>query len=173
MYAEHLASGMLVDDSECTDADRHGQLKFNYKHPHIKDGQETEFLVRAFNRDFKINGPSVVRVVRTTLQGWQRYKHHPDLRIRRRFAWEARDLPVSLAGALWAARRWFRSNPILKPKITRVLKELYKEFGLKSRVSAPLVGRYLQFMLRREDRRLRRGWIYEPPTFYEEATNQA
>ena len=173
LYAQHMAAGTLVDDSDCADADRHGQFKFNHKHPHIKDGQETEFLLKAFNRDFEINGPSIVRVVRTTLQGWQRYKHHPDLRIRRRFAWEARDLPVSLAGVLWATRRWFRSNPILKSKITGVLRELYREFGFKSRVSAPFVGRYIQFLLHREDRRLRRGWTYEPPTFYEEATNRA
>ncbi|MCH9014178.1 MAG: hypothetical protein IH877_00655 [Gemmatimonadetes bacterium] len=173
MYAQHMSAGTLVDDSDCADADRHGQFKFNHKHPHIKDGQETEFLLKAFNRDFEINGPSIVRVVRTTLRGWQRYKHHPDLRIRRRFAWEARDLSVSLAGVLWATRRWFRSNPILKSKITGVLRELYREFGFKSRVSAPFVGRYIQFLLHREDRRLRRGWTYEPPTFYEEATNRA
>ncbi len=118
-----------------------------------------------------MNGPSIVRVIRTTLQGWRRYKSHPDPRIRKRFAWEARDLPVGLAGVLWAARRWFRSDPILKTKITRVLRELYREFGFKARVAGPLAGRYIRFQLRREARRLRRGWTYEPPTFCE-GTNQ-
>ncbi len=127
--------------------------------------------MNAFDRDFKVNGPYIVRVVRTMLQGWRRYKDHPDRRIRRRFEREARDLPVTYAAALWATRRWFRSDPILEPKITRILKNVYREFGLKSRLAVPLAGRYVHFRLRQEDKRLRQGRTYEPPTFYE-MTNQ-
>jgi radical SAM superfamily enzyme YgiQ (UPF0313 family) len=171
LYDEHLAKGTLLDQAERPEADRHGQFKFAHKHPHMTDGREGEYLLKAFDWDFRVNGPSVVRVIRTTLQGWRRYKSHPDLRIRKRFAWEARDLPVSLVGAVWAARRWFRSDPVLKKKITKVLKELYREFGIKARVAGPLAGRYVRFRLRREARRLRRGLTYEPPTFCE-TTNQ-
>ena len=170
LHAEHRARGTLLDPSECSEADAHGQFKFNFRHPHIKNGQETEFLLRAFHRDFAVNGPSVIRVARTILQGWQRYKNHPDRRIRNRYAREARSLPVTYAGALWAARNWFRSDPVLSAKISRTLTDIHHEFGLKSRLVAPLLGRYLRFTLGREDRRLRRGWTYEPPTFYE--TNQ-
>jgi hypothetical protein len=170
LHAEHRARGTLLDPSECSEADAHGQFKFNFRHPHIKNGQETEFLLRAFHRDFAVNGPSVIRVARTILQGWQRYKNHPDRRIRNRYAREARNLPVTYAGALWATRDWFRSNPVLSAKISRILTDIHHEFGLKSRLVAPLLGRYLRFTLGREDRRLRRGWTYEPPTFYE--TNQ-
>ena len=167
LYTEHVAKGTLLDCVERPHADRHGQFMFSHTHPHIRDGQERDFLLRAFNRDFRINGPSIVRVIRTTLQGWQRYKTHPDARIRKRFAWESRGLPTRLAGVLWAARRWFRSDPMLKSKTSRVLKDLYREFGLKARLSGPLAGRYIRFRLRREARRLRRGWTYEPPTFCE------
>ena len=170
LHAEHRARGTLLDSSECSEADAHGQFKFNFRHPHIKNGQETEFLLRAFHRDFAVNGPSVIRVARTILQGWQRYKNHPDQRIRNRYAREARNLPVTYARALWAARNWFRSDPVLSAKISRTLTDIHHEFGLKSRLVAPLLGRYLRFTLGREDRRLRRGWTYEPPTFYE--TNQ-
>jgi hypothetical protein len=45
------------------------------------DQQTAEFMVRAFDRDFQQNGPSTVRIVRTTLAGWQRYKNHPDPRF--------------------------------------------------------------------------------------------
>ena len=170
LHAEHRARGTLLDSSECSQADAHGQFKFNFRHPHIKNGQETEFLLRAFHRDFAVNGPSVIRVARTILQGWQRYKNHPDRRIRNRFAREASNLPVTYAGALWATRDWFRSDPVLSAKVSRILTDIHHEFGLKSRLVAPLLGRYLRFTLGREDRRLRRGWTYEPPTFYE--TNQ-
>ena len=110
---------------------------------------------------------SVIRMARTILQGWRRYKNHPDRRIRRRFAWDAEELPVTFAGALWAAKRWFRTNPELTAKISGILKDIHREFGVRSRLIAPLVGRYLRIKLSREDRRLRKGWTYEPPTFYE------
>ncbi len=169
LYEEHLEKGTLVDPEECPEADRHGQFRFSHRHPHIKDGQEAEFLRRAFERDFKVNGPSIVRVARTTLQGWRRYRNHSDSRIRARFTWEARNLAASYGGALWAARRWARADPILESKIGRILRDFYHEFGFKARAVGPLVGRYAGFMMRREERRLRRGWTYEPPTFCETA----
>ena len=55
--------------------------------------------------------------------------------------------------------------------ISEILDELHGEFGWKSRVAAPIVGRYLYYTLRREEQRLENGWTYEPPTCYE--TNQA
>ena len=171
LYAEHVAKGTLLSDAERLPADSHGQYRFNFRHPHIHDGQETEFLLRAFRRDYEINGPSICRVARTTLRGWRRYKDHADRRIRKRFAFQARNLAFGHAGAVWAARRRFRSNPKLVAKLSRTLSEFYREFGLRSRLGAPLIGRILGFTLRREERRLRDGWTYEPPTFRE--VNQA
>jgi radical SAM superfamily enzyme YgiQ (UPF0313 family) len=169
LYAEHLARGTLLPPDEYDEADIHGQFKFNYRHPHISGGQETEFLLSAFRRDFETNGPSIVRVARTMLAGWKKYKNHPDGRIRKRHARDAWTLPTVYAGALWAARRWFKAaNPALAKKIAGILREVYAEFGLKSTVLAPLIGRYILFELRREDKRLARGWTYEPLTFYEE-----
>ena len=34
------------------------------------NGEETEYLLRAFRRDFEVNGPSVTRIARTLLRGW-------------------------------------------------------------------------------------------------------
>src|SRR3989304_4267194 len=148
-------------------ADMHGQLQFNYRHPDIKDGQETEFLLRAFEREFEVNGPSVIRIVRTVLRGWRAYQHHPDARIRARFAHEAAALPMRYSGVLWAARRYYRSDPHRRRLISQVLAELHAEFGWRSRMWAPVVGQYLYRQLLREQQRLARGWTYEPPTFFE------
>lgn len=167
LHAELTQRGAMLSEDECSFADAHGQYRFNYRHPHIRNGQETEFLLQAFRRDFEANGPSVVRVVRTTLAGWRRYKNHPDARVRSRYAWETRDVAMILSGALWAARDWYRHDPALYAKISGVLQQVYQEFGLKARIAAPLVGRYVRYMLKREDERLRNGWTYEPPTFYE------
>jgi hypothetical protein len=167
LHSECLAKNMLLDQSECSQADAHGQLKFNFRHPHIPPGMETELLLKAFRTDLERNGPSMIRMARTLLRGWQRYKDHPEARIRRRLEWECRELPVMFAGALWAARRWFRGNPALSRQIGEVEQGVYREFGLRSRILAPLVGTYIHAMLVRETRRLRGGWTYEPPTFYE------
>jgi len=171
LYAEHEADSTLRSFIDVPVADTHGQLLFNYQHPHIKNGEEGKYLLRAFERDFEVNGPSVVRIVRTTLEGWKRYKNHPDPRIRARFALEATNLPVRYAGVLWAARHRYRNDAHRKDLIGGILDDLHAEFGWKSRLAAPIAGRYLYRMLRREERRLESGWTYEPPTYYE--TNQA
>jgi hypothetical protein len=167
LHEEHRAKGTLLGPEQSSEADAHGQFKFNFRHPHIRDGHENEFLLRAFHKDLSVNGPSIVRMARTVLQGWQRYKNHPSARIRRRFRSEARELSVMYAGALWAARRSFLTNHGLAEKIGRTLRDVQREFGLRSRLAAPMVGRIIRFMLAREERTLRRGQAYEPPTFYD------
>jgi hypothetical protein len=167
LHAEQRAAGGLLTEAQIALADTHGQFRFNFRHPHITGGQEHEFLLRAFRRDFEVNGPSIVRIVRTVLAGWKRYKHHVDKRVRRRFKWEARELTVSYSACLWAARRWYRHNSLMAEKISRTLKELYCERGLRARLMAPLAGRWVYMKLKREERRLDAGWTYEPPTIYE------
>ncbi len=169
LYAELQAAGTLVDRGELDYADTHGQYRFNYRHAHIKDGRESEFLLRAFRRDFEVNGPSLVRMTRTMLMGWRRYKDHPNEAIRRRFVWDCRGLATLFAGALWATRHYYRRDAAIADKVSRVLEEVCDEFGLKSRLTAPLIGRYIRWTMAREERRLRRGWTYEPPTFCETA----
>ena len=167
LFAEHEANNSLKSLADVSIADIHGQFVFNYHHPHIKDGQETEFLLRAFRRDFEVNGPSIVRIVRTVLQGWKKFKLHPNPRIRARFAHEATNLPVRYAGVLWATRRQYRDNPQYVAQINELLGELHGEFGWRSRLAAPIAGRYLYHKLQQQQKMLQAGWTYEPPTFYE------
>ena len=167
LFAELEAQGKLKSLAEVPVGDIHGQLLFNYHHPHITEGQEGELLLRAFRRDFEVNGPSVVRIVRNVLRAWKKYKHHPDARIRERFAHEAKNLPVRYAGVLWASRRWYRDEPRLAAKIDSLLRELYAEFGWRSRLAAPVAGMHLYRALQKQEAMLAGGWTYEPPTFYE------
>jgi hypothetical protein len=166
-YEKMSQKNALRSESEIEWADIHGQWQFNYHHPHIKDGQESEFLLRAFHRDFDRNGPSIVRMISTLMKGWQRYKNHPEERIRRRFADGVEKIPALYAGALWATRRWYRENSRIAGKIEELLNSIYREFGLKSRFAAPIIGRIVLHSLHREARRLQNGYICEPPTFYE------
>jgi len=167
LHAELSNLGLMKDESEYHVGDIHGQLIFNYRHPHINDEQSAEYMIRAFTRDFEVNGPSVARIVRTTLAGWKRYKNHPDPRVRRRYAWEARELATTFSAVVGAARRYYGKNPVMRAKMSAILKELAGAFGWKSRISALLGGRYVLHKVRREEKRLAAGWTYEPPTFYE------
>ena len=171
LYRELEQKGTLLATADISVPDIHGQLKFNFHPPHIKDGQETELLLRAFHRDFEVNGPSLIRIIRTNLMGWKRYRHHSDRRIRARFAHEAANLPFKYAGVLWATRQAYRHDARLVAELDSLLSELQQVCGWKSRFAAPIVGRYLLHKLQAEQQRLAAGWTYEPPTFYE--SNQA
>jgi radical SAM superfamily enzyme YgiQ (UPF0313 family) len=168
LYAEHRANGTLLSPEECPDADTHGQLRFNYRHPRIRNGEETEYLLRAFRRDFEVNGPSIARIARTLLRGWLALKEHPDPRVRERIAFDTKDLAKEYAGALWASERWFaRSNPAVAARLREIRRGIGREFGWRARLAARLIGPVVLATLWLEERRLRRGRTYEPPTFYE------
>ena len=167
LYSEFMEKGLLLNDDEIDVADIHGQFRFNYRHPHIPAGQETALLLKAFQRDFEVNGPSVIRLIPTMLRGWKRYKNHPNVRIRKRFERELKAMPVFYAAAVWAARAWFEDNLPMAKKMNDMLTSIYREFGFKSRVSAPVLGRMVLYRLRREAKRIANGVTYEPPTFYE------
>jgi len=167
LHAELTEQGLIKNEDEYHVGDIHGQLIMNYRHPHLSDAQTAEYMVRAFDADFAANGPSTMRIARTTLAGWKRYKDHPDPRIRRRFRWEGRELGTALTALVSASRRYFAHNPALRAKTSSLLAELYREFGWKARLYASLGGRWLLSRIRREEKSLAAGWTYEPPTFYE------
>jgi len=173
LHAEMDQAGILLSNRQLPDADNHGQYRFAHRHPHIPGGDETEMLLRAFRRDFEVNGPSVLRVVRTALAGWRKHRDHLEPRVRRRFASEIEGITTIFAGGLWAARKWFRGNPAVRAKMDAVLRDIHREFGPRSRIFAALFGRVMYYLLRREDRRLKAGRTYEPPTFYESNRPQA
>jgi len=166
-YEQLLKEKSILSEEECPVADIHGQYRFNYRHKHIGKGQEAEFLLRAFRRDFEINGPSLVRMIRTMLMGWKRYKRHPNPRIRSRFEWEFKRPAVYYAGAVWAMKKWYSNNGPMLETTKSLLKDLYGEFGWKKRAMASLLGRGIYFTMKREANRLANGWVYEPPTIYE------
>jgi radical SAM superfamily enzyme YgiQ (UPF0313 family) len=167
LYEAHKENGTLLSEEEMPPADAHGQYRFNYRHAHINAGQEEGYLLRAFKKDFRENGPSLARLIRTLLTGWQRYKTHPDPRLRDRYAWEAAPLRTTYAGAVWAMKQYYRDTPHLFRKMKGLLSDIYREFGWKTRLAATLTGLYAYMRLLKEEQRLAKGWRYEPTTCYE------
>ncbi len=165
LYKELAAQGRIRMDVHPGDV--HGQAVFNYHHSHIPEGMEAELILCAFRRDFEVNGPSVLRIARTTLAGWRRYKRIGDARMRDRIAWEARELATSYAPAAAAAARYLRRFPHLAAQLKALRRELVQEFGWKARLAALLGGPYIHSHLRREQRNLSDGHTLEPPTIFE------
>jgi len=166
LYKEMSEQGRLLTDMD--PADIHGQFKFNFRHAAISREDSKRFLDWAFWRDFEINGPSLYRMCQTTLLGWQRYKDHPDPRIRERFAREVKKLNSAYNAALWVMEREFKKvNRSVSERIHKLRREVEKEFPVVARLCAASLGPILLWSTRREERRLAKGRTYEPPTFVE------
>jgi radical SAM superfamily enzyme YgiQ (UPF0313 family) len=166
LYAQIKEEGRLLQDVDL--ADIHGQFKFNFEHAAISRDDSKKFLDFAFLRDFQRNGPSLARMCRTTLEGWKRYKNDPDPRIRERFEWEINRLKSGYNACLWAMERRLRkTNEAVSEQVRALRKEMEREFGSLSRIASALFGPVLLWTSRREEKRLAKGKVYEPPTIIE------
>jgi radical SAM superfamily enzyme YgiQ (UPF0313 family) len=165
LYRKHAEEGSILSEQELALADRHGQYRFSHRHNHIKDGREEEILLDAFQKDFEVNGPSLYRLIRTMLNGWQRYHDHPDKSVRDRYTWDTAPLRTAYTGAVWAMKKWYRKNDDMKHKIDALLQDLYRAYGWKTRLLSPVIGSYALACLIREEGRLKKGHVCEPSSF--------
>ena len=166
LYQEMAEQGRLLTDIDF--ADVHGQYKFNFRHSAISREDSKRFLDWAFWRDFERNGPSLYRMCQTMLQGWRRYKDHPDPRVRQRFAREVKKLSRAYNAALWVMEKEFeRVNRRVSQRIHKLRREVEKEFPFVARLTAAALGPVLLWSTRREEHRLAMGRTYEPPMFIE------
>ncbi|MFZ1130221.1 MAG: B12-binding domain-containing radical SAM protein [Terriglobales bacterium] len=166
LYQEMAEQGRLLPGID--PADIHGQFKFNFQHAAISRDDSKRFLDWAFWRDFESNGPSLYRMCGTMLKGWQRYKDHPDPRIRERFAREMKKLSSAYNAALWVMEKEFKKvNRSVSDRIHKLRREVEKEFPVVARLTAASLGPFLLWSTRREEIRLSKGQTYEPPTFIE------
>ncbi len=165
LFKEMSEQGRMLEGIDL--ADIHGQYKFNFQHAAISRDDSKRFLDWAFRRDFEENGPSLYRMCRTLLQGWQRYKDYPDARVRERFARETVKLRTAYTAALWAMEKQFRGLSESVSRDIRALRhDVVKEFG-SARIAAIVGGPLLLWTSRREEKRLQGGQTYEPPMFIE------
>ncbi|MBU9889852.1 MAG: radical SAM protein, partial [Candidatus Omnitrophica bacterium] len=167
LYWEKERDGTLLSSEERAYADSHGQYRFNFRHVGLRPGTETDFLLRAFERDLEANGPSLGRMIATLLEGYKKLRRHPAARVRRRVLREAAPLARDYAGVLWALKAYYKDRPELRLRLDGVLEGIFDEFGWASRAVAPVLGRFLLATLRKEEERLKKGWTYEPPCFFE------
>jgi hypothetical protein len=166
LHAEMTEQGRMLDGVDL--ADIHGQFKFNFQHAAITREDSKKFLDWAFWRDFERNGPSIFRICETMLQGWKRYKNHPDPRVRDRFRWEMHQLKGTYNAALWVMEKQLKTaNESVAKRIRALRKDVEREFGIPARLIRLSLGPILLWASRREERRLAAGKTYEPKMFIE------
>jgi len=75
------------------------------------------------------------------LQGWQRYKNHPDPRIRERFTRQVKKLIGAYNAALWVMEREFKKvNRGVSQQIHQLRREVEKEFPVVALLTAASLG---------------------------------
>lgn len=164
LHAQMQAEGRMLDGVDL--ADIHGQYKFTFRHPQIARDDSTWWLDRAFQRDFDVNGPSLFRMMRTTFQGWTRYREDGDARIRARFAREAAKLRHGYGAALWAMEQYLRgSNDRASDRISDLRRQIEGDLGGLTRVIDRVVGPVLLWSARRDAAAHPTGRALEPQTF--------
>ena len=166
LFRQLQAEGRMLDDVNI--ADMHGQFKFNFRHAWISRDQSKVFLDRAFQRDYDVNGPSLFRLMANMFQGWKRYRHDPDDRVRSRVAGEAVQLRAGFGAALWAMEKFLReSNREVSQRIGELREEIERELGAVSALINRAAGPVLLWSARRDARLHPAGRTLEPKTFLE------
>ncbi len=163
LFERMESEGRLLSDADL--ADIHGQYQFNFRHAAITPAESKSWLDWAFRLDFERNGPSLFRLIRTTAEGWRRYRDDLDPRVRARFEQERKEMAANYAAALWAMERYLhRSNARVSARVREVRLDLDRETGRLRRSLNRLVGPVLLWAARREARRFPHGRPAEPPT---------
>ncbi|MFH0876515.1 MAG: cobalamin-dependent protein [archaeon] len=166
LHRQYADLKKLYNEEECPIPDTHGQYRFNYRHDNIKNQDETKILTDAFMKDFIVNGPSLARMIRTRLKGYKKYKNHPETRLRQRILNESSSLSGNLSGVIWAMKKYYSKNSKMKEMLSCILNSLYSEFGIYTRIFAPIAGTYILKNIFAEENRLNNGFSIEPKTLY-------
>ncbi|MCP4154831.1 MAG: radical SAM protein [bacterium] len=69
LYNDYKQKGKLLSESEIPLEERHGQHHIWFKHPHFTPDESELYLKNAFKKDYLENGPSILRMAETILQG--------------------------------------------------------------------------------------------------------
>ncbi len=166
LYEQIKTEGRLLSDVDL--ADIHGQYQFNFQHAAISPEDSKSILDWAFRRDFEVNGPSLFRLIRTTMAGWRKYRNDPDPRVRKRMDDDGRRLRNGAGAALWAMEKYLaRTNPVVSQRIRELRLDIERELGGFSKMIGKLAGPVLWWSSKRDATRFPSGRPLEPRTFVE------
>jgi hypothetical protein len=82
LYASYREQGKLLPG--VPHRAQHGQRAIWFRHAHFTPDESREILRQAFVHDYREGGPSMLRAMQTTLQGYEYCRTHPSPAIRER-----------------------------------------------------------------------------------------
>lgn len=125
LYGDYEKQGKLLHDIPY--ASQHGQGKIWFSHDHFTRDESEEFLRLAFEIDYNRNGASMLRAVKTTLEGYGYCKNHSDSRIRNRMGGYLKRL--KMMRYFLAAATLFIQNKKSDDLLRELKKSFASEFG--------------------------------------------
>jgi len=125
LYSDYEQQGKLLKDVPYSA--QHGQGKIWFKHDHFTRDESEDFLRLAFEIDYSRNGASMLRAIKTTLEGYSYCLNHESELVRARLNTYKNNLKMMryflVAATIFVQNR--RSEVLLKE-----IKELYRlHFG--------------------------------------------
>jgi radical SAM superfamily enzyme YgiQ (UPF0313 family) len=138
-------------------SDIHGQHAQNWHHEHLSDevvGQKLDF---AFQRDFEVLGPSILRMIQTHYDGYRNTADWDHELVQMRRA-KMRSKLSFYATLLDGMRRDLRAmGSPLQDKARQLRDQLIEEIGWKARVAVTFGGPYVAYRMKAEQRRYQRS----------------
>ncbi|MBI4776388.1 MAG: radical SAM protein [Deltaproteobacteria bacterium] len=138
LYNDYEKQGKVIKDIPYES--QHGQGKIWFHHDHFSRDESEAFLRTAFKTDYKRNGASMLRAIKTSLGGYLYCSDHADERIRRRsknFQKRLKMMRYFLgASTIFAENR--RSETLLK-EIKKSYRSQFGRMNLSARFMSLLV----------------------------------
>jgi hypothetical protein len=158
LYKDYESKGILMD--EVPFEEQHGQDMIWFRHPHFTREESREFLQKAFQRDYEVNGASFVRAMRTVLWGYQYVQNHSNPLVRRR--------TKAFLTLLNQMRHFLLASKIFSQnaETTRLLNEVKGEFHKLFGRFDPLSLGVLAYACKEKIRLKTQGDVRQPKTFY-------
>jgi hypothetical protein len=138
-------------------ADIHGQHIQNWHHPHMDDAVIHEKLNRAFERDFEVLGPSILRMIETHFNGYRNTAHWDHELVQMRRASMRKKLPF-YAMILQAMARDLRAmGNATHVKARTLLDAIVRECGWKTKLACLVAGPFVAHRLKAARRQYERS----------------
>ncbi len=143
---------------------QHGQGKIWFHHDHFSRDESEDFLRLAFEIDYNRNGASMLRVIKTTLEGYLYCRNHPDERIR----WRSKKYKkrLKLMRYFLTASAIFVQNRQSETLLKEIRKSYRSQFGRKNLPTLVISSIVVLFSIKVYLRRRFVGDVRVPKTMY-------
>lgn len=138
-------------------ADIHGQQVQNWHHPFISDAVITQKIDHAFDRDYEVLGPSILRMIQTHYDGYRNTADwdHELVQMRRAITRKKFPFYAMLLEAMYRDLKRVGNSTYEQARELR--DHLIDEYGWKARLAAIFGGPYVAHRLKTEQRRYKRS----------------